>query len=1372
MKWSNFWIVLISLVFAPVALTQELNVLVIGSTHSFSEEEIGQSGVVHEKPFDPTAIATHLQGILSQDELITDVTPTVNVVFDDIYKAKDVVTAVGGGGFLQTKDYRCYSLMQYFMWPDGKAARMTNLRGEGTYQWDYIVVCEDAYVMAHFPGMFAEAVKMIQDEVSKSAHPAGIVLLAQWPENSSSFSATDFNEIVYRIGDSAGLPVVPAGKAWESYTDQDSDNAHPTPRGGYLAAAALYSRLYNRSAKTSGYNYPAVGDAIADHALSVVQANDGVAQYSGLYTTANAFQMKYVRERQVDWNEYGTSTEEGFAAGLMTAYADARVNHIRRTPPASGDPVDLSYSRGSDAFETEKQYQVDPARFGRVHGFPMGDHGDTGEVTMIYGIDKRYETSGAFENGTDLGVAYSMVREDEVPLDVRGIPVRLMWSKIDHFQPTIPGYGDDWHLSTDLNQAVGAYMYTLLSGRCPVEEEPPVVNSTDWNRWFCRKVGYETAWQMAHLTTRAPGFRVVPSTATRTTVTTATPEIMSVRFLNPPESDVTVTVSVSNTDAATVSPATLTFTPANYATAQEVTVTGKEFANPSENFDVNFATSSNDFSYDGLSDSWNYDALQGGSDVDLIAGFDGNNTSTIEGSTKTLSNAHHGPDAVAAGVSATLWTTDSMAKEFQWSAAGQTSLGKWGTLTLIPSPVTLNVTNVATINAPTTLNFTIDNSAGTASLDIQTFHFSAQRDAGAALEVTIAYAGGDLAGSSAVQTLINDTGTNHGYDVDLTAILTDRVLAPGETATFTISQTTSETARLRLDDIGISGEVLTAGPDTTAPNPDPMTWVSEPTAVNSSSITMTATTASDPSGVEYYFAETSGNPGGSDSGWQDSPAYTDTGLQADTQYTYTVTARDKAATPNSTAASAAASATTSPASSPVSAGNSTVVASPTSVPADDTTTSTITVTLKDAGGAAVSGKTVSLVGNGSATIQTANNTSDTNGVVTFTVQSGTVGTETFTATGDSVTITQTAVVEFTTVPTPGVAGLLAGFDGTQTQNTIAPAGITSNSGVRELAGPRQDAEMAGSVSARIWTDQTTNKELQWSSTSQSTTTGNWGLTDLATDASTANDRWVVTQQNASWINFEITNTGTTDVTLDKFHVSANRIGTGAPTTLTISLEQNGTFANPPVLSASDLTASGTQDITLIAGTGWSHYEFAFAGMLTDSTLAAGETATFRITNNAGTARLYLDNIGISGSIGTVPGNNFESWISGFTGLGGQTALTDDPDGDGDTNAEENFFGTHPGERSQSLAAGAVNLSGGTTFTFTHPVNESPASDLTATYIWSKDLTTFYTDGNPDPAGTTVTFAPGTPADGRVTVTATITGTAADRIFVSVDVTQD
>ena len=223
--------------------------------------------------------------------------------------------------------------------------------------------------------------------------------------------------------------------------------------------------------------------------------------------------------------------------------------------------------------------------------------------------------------------------------------------------------------------------------------------------------------------------------------------------------------------------------------------------------------------------------------------------------------------------------------------------------------------------------------------------------------------------------------------------------------------------------------------------------------------------------------------------------------------------------------------------------------------------------------------------------------------------------------------------------------LLGGYDGTQTQNTIAPATIFSSTGVRELTGAKQDAGASGAVSTRIWTDQTTNKELQWSPTQTSTSTGNWGVTDFTTDASTASDSWVVTQQNASWINFEIANTGTADVTLDKFHISANRTGSGAPTTLTISLQQNGTFANPPVISASDLTATGTQDIALSASTGWSDYEFALSGMLSDLTLAAGEKATFRIANNTGTARLYLDNIAISGSVISDPAGPVDRAVS-------------------------------------------------------------------------------------------------------------------------------
>ena len=103
----------------------------------------------------------------------------------------------------------------------------------------------------------------------------------------------------------------------------------------------------------------------------------------------------------------------------------------------------------------------------------------------------------------------------------------------------------------------------------------------------------------------------------------------------------------------------------------------------------------------------------------------------------------------------------------------------------------------------------------------------------------------------------------------------------------------------------------------------------------------------------------------------------------------------------------------------VDAASSTVSASPSAVPANDTTTSTITVTLKNSGGLPLPGKVVSLSGNGSATITTSNNTSNASGVVTFTVKSSAVGIETFTATSESVTITGTASVDFQTVPVAG-----------------------------------------------------------------------------------------------------------------------------------------------------------------------------------------------------------------------------------------------------------------------------------------------------------------------------------------------------------------
>ena len=63
---------------------------------------------------------------------------------------------------------------------------------------------------------------------------------------------------------------------------------------------------------------------------------------------------------------------------------------------------------------------------------------------------------------------------------------------------------------------------------------------------------------------------------------------------------------------------------------------------------------------------------------------------------------------------------------------------------------------------------------------------------------------------------------------------------------------------------------------------------------------MIATTAGDASGVEYYFDETTGNIGGSDSGWRNGPIYEDSGLDINTTYSYRVIARDKSENHNAT----------------------------------------------------------------------------------------------------------------------------------------------------------------------------------------------------------------------------------------------------------------------------------------------------------------------------------------------------------------------------------------------------------------------------------------------------------------------------------------
>ncbi len=602
------------------ASAEDLDILVIGSSRSFSFGQNGsywgtESGTVREHAFNPSAIRSELQSILAQDPAIAG---SANVTFEDIYKTKTHNVRVDRHNTWSITN-RCLSLAQHYMWPEGRTERLANLRGEGDRQWDYIVLCFDPYILGNFPGMVVEGVKLIQDEVAKSAHPAQILLFAQWPSESTAFSEDDFNEVVQRIGASAGLTVIPAGKAWASYTPKDTPSGvtRPTPKGAYLGAAAIYSTIFDRSAKTSGYTFSPDGNNIADHTLAEVQANASISHFSGAYEGINPFQMKYVTKRLVSYRHTGTSTEDGIQGGLTRLQTPQRIQFTTSSYPGpNGGRWDFNYGRGNDTFEPHKQYNMDPAIYDRSYGFPMHHcYLNSAPGTMPYGIDKQYlnDFNGMYDDGTDLGIAHNMIRPGtrrlSLPEDVRTVPIRLMWLKMVEASPGFHPLRDNIHMNRRLDDATAAYMYTLLSGRCPVTPEPANPGSTAWLQWLGNKIGYETAWQMAHLTTRVPGFRVLPSSTSATTVTPGpggTTETMTVQFMYPPQEDVIVTVSTSNPTAAIIGPRTLVFTPENHAVPQTVTVAGLPGALSSEPFEVVFSTSSADHIFDGLGDAWAY----------------------------------------------------------------------------------------------------------------------------------------------------------------------------------------------------------------------------------------------------------------------------------------------------------------------------------------------------------------------------------------------------------------------------------------------------------------------------------------------------------------------------------------------------------------------------------------------------------------------------------------------------------------------------------------------------------------------------------------------------------------------------------------------
>ena len=169
----------------------------------------------------------------------------------------------------------------------------------------------------------------------------------------------------------------------------------------------------------------------------------------------------------------------------------------------------------------------------------------------------------------------------------------------------------------------------------------------------------------------------------------------------------------------------------------------------------------------------------------------------------------------------------------------------------------------------------------------------------------------------------------------------------------------------------------------------------------------------------------------------------------------------------------------------ISAGNSSVSASPSSVPANGLTPSTITVTLRDAFSNPLPGKTVTLATNaGTALISAPSGVSDAAGVVTFTVTNLTTETSVFSATdaSDGTALSATATVIFA----PNVAAVVFSnlsyvYDGTAKSATVAtqPAGLSvtvtynggpvlpTNAGAYAVAATVTDPNFTGSASTTL-----------------------------------------------------------------------------------------------------------------------------------------------------------------------------------------------------------------------------------------------------------------------------------------------------------------
>lgn len=1259
---------------ASPAHAANLNVLVLGSSRSYSNEQY--SGIArNQQPFNPQLVVDELQNILDADSAYA----TVTVHFENI-SANAYTRPLNNPTTTATS--RAYSLLNYYYWPDGRANRLANLKGVGTgpndKPWDHVIILGDPSFIANTPGVYAMGVKLLVDTIRQgTAEP---ILMMQWPHAGSSVPVADFGEVTYRVGDSGGIPVAPAGFAWNDYTSKDS-GTHPTPDGAYLAAATLYNKMLGRNAASnSTYTYKngPTTSALATLANNTVTTHASATHYSGAFNQLTPHTRLDDKDRVIRGSGVGSSTEQGFLK--YTPYANQRHLYGLLQPQLSLENYDVNPSgfSGKQHFYIGRnnpwdstRYVVQPATYRTTYAFsfqirnqddPEGDGG----LEMLYGIDT---ITGSWRG--DQRTAFDLINLNHVSSGVRILPIHSIWAEAkDKLGITTPFYTDGNHYGAAVNEAAVSYMMTHLTGRCPIGK-----NGTADERQR-RTIGYETSWIMSTLNLRTPGFTTQPSAFNANTVTPGTNETMSVYFVNPPQSAVTVTVAPSANTAAIVNPKTLTFDASNHDTIQNVKVTGLPGATAAEAFHVTFATASSDMCFADLSDSWKYTNNRAATESIALVTQSDRQVTTTKNVNKTI-------DLQVSG-----------------SSEGNTVLAH-------PFHGTLSWSGADIVYTPDT----------------------------------------DYIGNDSFAFAVNTGGTlTKGYIEIVVEDLPSVVITESEGSTNVAEGGASDSYTLQLSEAPASNVTVTVTPDaevTVSPTTVTFTtgdWNTPQT------VTVTAVNDSDHEGFTHS-GTISHSTSSSDLDWN---------AIAVNSVSVTVTDND-----NSTPIVNAGS-------------NQTIVISNTAV---WTPAAIPTVAWFDANDA------TSITKDGSNLVS---QWEDKSGNFRHATQASGTRQPTYTATdamlggkpsignigtsGQIGLVTPSMTAKNVYVVTYYKDGLDSSFDGYSTlfsgPGTFGQYRVMANQNTADFigtslfndAGTYKNGSTSSSLTAVLPMPASLFKFKASAARTQTYGLG-FNQAEAARDWQGSYCEWIFTDGSEDLateqsIEGYLAHKWGLDASLPVDHPYKN----SAPGQAGVSVSLHGTVND----SDGD---TPTTSWSLVSGPSGASVTFGDSSAIdTTAEFTVAGTYVLRLSANDGYGEVF-DEVTIS----VVASSMFADWIAAFS-VGGLTGVGDDPDADGLTNGAENFFGTNPDASSTGIRLTSLSRGATTTLTFTHPVNDNPASDLTAAYVWTRDLTTYHADGATD-GSTTVSFAQGTPVGGMVSVTATITGPA-DRIFVALDVTQN